>query len=370
MAPTFPPAIGGPATHVAWLACALAERGHPVTVFAFASPHAGPLLRPATYDLVYVPGAWRLSRAFNLLRLLFRRASAFDVIYSHGRAFESALAARLGVGRRHVVKITGDFAWERSVNARWTRRRFDDFSQERAWRARALRAARNWSVRSFDHVLVPSHYLERIVKGWGVAPDRISVVYNVVHAPPVPECRPCADVDASFRLVTVARLVAWKGLDDLLEVVARLENVGLLVIGDGPERETLEQLARQLGISGRVKFTGLVGHDAVFAFLRGADAFVLNSLYEGFAHVIPEAMLAGTPVIATAVGGTPEIVDDGVTGLLVPPGAPEALAEAIRRLRGDKALRENLTRRAREKVARDLSADAAIQGAIEALRGQ
>ena len=151
-------------------------------------------------------------------------------------------------------------------------------------------------------------------------------------------------------------------------VVAKQNNVGLQVIGDGPELEMLVRHSQQLKIDERVQFMGSVGHDTVFAFLREADAFVLNSLYEGFAHVIPEAMLAGTPVIATAVGGTPELVEDGVTGLLVPPASPEALAAAIGRVRDDKVLREELSRCAREKVERELSVEAAIQGTIETLQ--
>jgi glycosyltransferase involved in cell wall biosynthesis len=368
VAPTFPPSIGGPATHLAWLAAALTEHGHSVTVFAFANPAAGPLLQSTAYELVYVSGVRRLLRALNLLRLLFRRAAEFDVIYSHGRAFESAIVARLGIGRRHVVKITGDFAWERSFSGLWTKRLLDEFEEERAWRARALRLVRNWYVRSFDSVLVPSQYLKRIVQKWGVASESISVVYNVVCAPPESEHSPRVDGTETFRLVTVARLVPWKGLHELFEVVAKQNNVGLQVIGDGPELEMLVRHSQQLKIDERVQFMGSVGHDTVFAFLREADAFVLNSLYEGFAHVIPEAMLAGTPVIATAVGGTPELVEDGVTGLLVPPASPEALAAAIGRVRDDKVLREELSRCAREKVERELSVEVAIQGTIETLQ--
>lgn len=136
---------------------------------------------------------------------------------------------------------------------------------------------------------------------------------------------------------TVCRLVEpKKGLRILLQAMAVLAKrygqppCQLLIVGDGPSRHELELLREQLGLSSWVVFAG--SRRDIPRVLHAVDAFVLPSLYEGFGIAILEAMAAGKPVIATAVGGIPEFVLSGETGLLVEPGNVEALADAIDRL--------------------------------------
>jgi glycosyltransferase involved in cell wall biosynthesis len=139
---------------------------------------------------------------------------------------------------------------------------------------------------------------------------------------------------------TVCRLVEpKKGLSVLLQAMAALTRVGdgpgcqLLVVGNGPARESLESLSQQLGLSPWVRFAGT--RMDIPRILPLVDVFVLPSLYEGFGIAILEAMAAGKPVVATTVGGIPEFVVPGETGILVEPGNAAALAEAIRSLLGD-----------------------------------
>jgi glycosyltransferase involved in cell wall biosynthesis len=136
---------------------------------------------------------------------------------------------------------------------------------------------------------------------------------------------------------TVCRLVEpKKGLRILLQAMAELANrhgqppCQLVIVGDGPARYELELLREQLELSSWVIFTG--SRRDIPRVLHALDAFVLPSLYEGFGIAILEAMAAGKPVVATAVGGIPEFVLSGETGLLVEPGSVEALADAIDRL--------------------------------------
>ena len=144
--------------------------------------------------------------------------------------------------------------------------------------------------------------------------------------------------------MTVGRLTAHKRVDEIIEVLPALSGVDLLVIGDGPQRTALEAGARALGCERRVVFTGSLPPEEVSARLREADVFVLNSRYEGLPHAVLEAFAAGIPVVATAVGGTPELVRDGESGVLVPPGDAKRLREAIQTLLDDAALRERLGR--------------------------
>jgi glycogen(starch) synthase len=142
------------------------------------------------------------------------------------------------------------------------------------------------------------------------------------------------------RILFVGRLVDAKGVSTLVSAFSRLETRGaeLVLVGDGPRRAELEGLARRLGIAGAVRITGFVPHEHVPALLAAGDLLVLPSRYEELGTVLVEALHAGLPVVASRVGGIPEVVEDGVTGLLVPPGDARALAAAIDAVLGDELL--------------------------------
>ena len=138
------------------------------------------------------------------------------------------------------------------------------------------------------------------------------------------------------QIVSVGRLVPIKGLSYLIRAMVHVKDGSLVIIGDGPERRKLELLSRHLELSDRVFFTGWIGErSTILKYLRQATVFVLPSLSEGRPRVLIEAMACGLPVIATNVGGVPEVVVDGVNGFLVPPRDEKALAKAIERVFND-----------------------------------
>jgi glycosyltransferase involved in cell wall biosynthesis len=145
-----------------------------------------------------------------------------------------------------------------------------------------------------------------------------------------------------LRVVSVARLRAPKDVLTLVRAVALLPPGGVraLVVGDGPERSELSAEIGRLGLDGAVDLAG--ERDDVAELLAAADVFVLPSRSEGLPMSVLEAMAAGLPVVASAVGGVPELVEDGETGILVPPGRPDALAAALGGLAADPALRARL----------------------------
>jgi glycosyltransferase involved in cell wall biosynthesis len=181
----------------------------------------------------------------------------------------------------------------------------------------------------------------------GVPARKIRVIPNAIDlgpfAAPPPEGRLREEVGAEpgeFLFVCAARLHPQKGHPVLFEAVARLVEEGrrgfkVLLAGDGSLRGDLEAKVASLGLASRVRFLGL-RHDMPSVLLQ-ADAFVLPSLYEGLPLAVLEAMAARLPVVATRVGGNSEAVEDGKTGLLVPPADAPALAEAMARLLGDRA---------------------------------
>ena len=144
-------------------------------------------------------------------------------------------------------------------------------------------------------------------------------------------------------LAFTGRLTAPKALGVLLEAVAQAPGVQLELAGDGDERAALEARSHELGLNSHVTFLGPLPREEVLSLFRRADAVCLSSIWENFPHTLVEALAdIEIPVIATRVGGVPEIVEDGENGLLVEPRDPEALAAAIRRVTGDADLRSRL----------------------------
>jgi hypothetical protein len=157
-------------------------------------------------------------------------------------------------------------------------------------------------------------------------------------------------------VLVCARLDEQKGHDVLLEAAARLPEVMFILAGDGPERGRLEAQAAALGLTDRVRFLGQ--RDDVPALLGACDVFALPSLYEGSSLAVLEAMSAGCTVVTSDIPGTNELVIDGQTGLLTPPGDPGALADALRRTLSDPDRRRRLGDSARARVLAEFTADA------------
>jgi glycosyltransferase involved in cell wall biosynthesis len=151
-------------------------------------------------------------------------------------------------------------------------------------------------------------------------------------------------------LLFVGRLTPVKRVDGIVRALAAVPGARLVVAGDGDERPALRALAAELGVGERVLWLGAVPRAAVASLCRQAALLVLNSAHEGLPHAAVEAMAEGTPVVATAVGGTPEVVEHGVTGVLVPADRPAALAEAVAHLLARPDLRAEMGRAARSRA--------------------
>ena len=159
------------------------------------------------------------------------------------------------------------------------------------------------------------------------------------------------------RLLWVGRLAASKGLPILMQSLASLQqsypDLVLTLIGDGPDRSALEDQAERLGVRPRIRFLGYRSQAEVRQELKGADIFVLPSFAEGVPVVLMEAMASGVPVVATRVAGVGELVEDGVSGYLVPPGDPTPLAESVAKLIEDPTLRSRFGAAGRARVEKE-----------------
>jgi glycosyltransferase involved in cell wall biosynthesis len=204
-------------------------------------------------------------------------------------------------------------------------------------------------------VCVSQQVADFVVRQVGIPRQKTVVIPNGIalrdfeHLPTQQQARTALALSSDQMLIgTVARLDPVKRLDVLLQAMKSLRDVYAVIVGDGPERTRLETMSGRSELAGRVHFAGQ--QDDVQAWLAAMDMFVLSSDWEGMPNAMLEAMAARLPVVATAVGGTPEVVVDGVTGLLVPPRDPAALAEAITRLLRDPQLRQQMGQAGQERV--------------------
>jgi glycosyltransferase involved in cell wall biosynthesis len=216
-------------------------------------------------------------------------------------------------------------------------------------------------LRKFDMTVAVSEAVANQLRAGGVAEDKVRIISNGIDVEAFSNAQPTIGRDASKCTVgLVGRLAPEKGIQFFLEAAARVlrsnPRVEFIVVGDGPERENLQQTAERLGVQSSVRFTGkLEDMPGVYASL---DMLVSSSLKEGLPMTILEAMAAGRPVVATAVGAVPRLVLHEQTGLLVPPADAEALARAILRLLGGGELREKLACQGRQLIQDQFSAKA------------
>jgi glycosyltransferase involved in cell wall biosynthesis len=161
-----------------------------------------------------------------------------------------------------------------------------------------------------------------------LGPADLSVVWNAADAPPDGPQSISKSKNGALRLISVGRLLVWKRFDMIIKALGRCNNVELAIVGDGPERKSLENLAERI-CPGRVRFEGQLEKAQVFEKLAGSDVFVLPSVGDSFGNVFVEAMACGLPVIGARAGGVTDIIDDGVNGFLIEPDNLDQLAEKI-----------------------------------------
>jgi len=213
----------------------------------------------------------------------------------------------------------------------------------------AYRAAMRISDGCSDRVVAVSDVVMEQARAEGTPQDKLLTIPNSVSTTELPSGRPI-QFQGEPVIGTVARLHNDKGNDTLIQALPRvldhLPNARLVLVGEGPERSHLESLARSLGVSGRVELLG--SRTDIPDLLASFDMFALPSRREGLPNALLEAMVGRLPVITTGVGGVPEVIEDGVNGLLVQPESHDELATKIVELWADCDLRRRLGDAARQ----------------------
>jgi glycosyltransferase involved in cell wall biosynthesis len=301
---------------------------------------------------------WLRAAARELTGLL--RRSGADVLFCHG--YKANLVGRIAARRRDIPVV--------AVSRGWTAENL---------KVRLYEWLDRWHLRWMDRVVCVSEGQARKVKKAGVDPARIVVVRNAVDISRFADvdlrcCQWLHDLFPRPRRAVVGaagRLSPEKGFDVYLEAAARIaesdRSIGFVHFGDGPERDRLEKRIRSANLGDVFVLTGhRTDLDRYLPFL---DLMVLPSYTEGLPNVVLEAFAAGVPVVASAVGGTPEVVEDGVSGYLVPPGDPDILAQRILDVLASEERRKAMGRCGRQRV-REQFTFAAQARAYERLIGE
>ncbi len=313
-------ALGGPATYVRRIVAGLRRENIVVECV-----HMDP-------SLPFFP---RYAAFFSKI---FRSAGSAGIVFAQDPSLSGFPAMIVCMIRRKplIVRVPGDFAWEYARGKRLIRADIDRFQSMSSHRPviLALRAVQRAVCRRSARIIVPSGYLKRLVLGWGADPEKISVIPNTAPSAPPP-----SRMREPLRFFSAGRFVSWKHFDALISTFSafhkRFPEALLVIAGDGPCRSDLELHAAACGAGGAVHFTGLLGSHAMALEYARASCFTLVSEYEGMSHVILEAMAHGLPIIVSDAGGNPEIIHDGVNGLLVPVRDPAALLAAFMRFARD-----------------------------------
>ncbi len=302
-----------------------------------------------------MPSKWRLDGLWRLYRTLWLGRPSI----LHASLFHANIPARL-LGRLASVPII--ITWRQNI------------SIGRPWREKVNR----WTAPLDDHVTAVCQLARQAeIEGTAVPPHKVSILYNCIDPAPFAtdktaqrtQIRQEFGIPPAAPLIgVVGRLHPQKGLPHLLNALPhtrqQLPETRLLIVGDGELQDELSAQAQKLGLSDVIIFTG--ARSDIPDILAALDLFVLPSLWEGLPLAVLEAMAAGLPVVATAVGGVPELVTDGETGRLVPPGDTVALAQAIIAILSQPSQSQMMGAAGQARAASDFNA-ATITRQLEAL---
>ncbi|RWX72873.1 MAG: glycosyl transferase group 1 [Candidatus Methanosuratincola subterraneus] len=343
----YPPHIvGGLGRHVHNLSIHLASKGADVTVLSFTDGTSERHERADGVEIVRVnPYVMRypdfVSWIEGLNMLMVERAAdlgSFDLIHVH-----DWLTAYSGIALKHmwrrplVATIHATELGRRKVLSNDSERHIHEMEWWLAYEA--------WKV-----ICCSKYMMNEVHSSLGCPIDKISVIHNG-YDPKLARANSAGMSKRKARTVLfVGRLVYEKGPHLLVEAASLLKDCRVIIVGDGAMRPYLEGLARKLGVSDRVTFTGHVDDETLLSIYEEASVLVIPSLYEPFGIVVLEAMSLGIPVIVSNTGGLDEIITDGRDGLKFQSGSPEELAKAIARILDDEGLRARLVENAKSRA--------------------
>lgn len=314
----YPPDIGGPASYVPRLATRLSELGFEVHIISLTDgPHE--ILKEDFAVVHLIPrNSRKILRILRVIHQLFLHGKSSKFLFANGLYEEVAVASIL-LRKKFVFKIVGDPIWERYQNSRLNNevQNFSNFSLPKKFLIQSK--IFEWSISRSSRVTTPSAGLAKVIQE-RYEVEKISVIENGVKEKDYIE-----NHSYEYDLVSVSRLVSWKRIE-LLVSLATEENMSLVVIGDGPERDKLVQQTNKGG--GRIIFTGNLPKEDVQEYLKRSRVFSLLSEYEGMSFSLLEAMMAGKRILTSDISGNNEVLGKSVFAKRVNPLDFESLVKA------------------------------------------
>jgi len=343
--PLYPPEIGGPATYTIFL-----EKYLPKDEFALRVVHFG-----AVKHIPYVV------RHFVYFWKVFTLAKDADIVYALdplGVGIPAGLAAKLR-GKRFFMRVAGDRAWETASQKYGITESLDTFSSSSKYSfgIRMVKRGQKFGASLAEKIIVPSGYLKCVLSNWGIDPEKIKVIYNAFEPPVISETK--EEIRKKFDLsgtvlFTAGRLVPWKGFEMLIRIMPEIRkefaDAMLYIAGDGPEKQKLLLLIKELALGEQVVMLGNIAKEELLRRTKAAYVFLLNTFYEGLSHQLLEVMAIGTPVVTTSVGGNPELIENKKDGLLVKYNEPEQLLKSLRGILHRESEFADLIPNAKEKI--------------------
>ena len=320
----FPPRVGGIESHVFYLARELARRGHTVTVITTRTERSSPadevmhevrVKRLPSFGKHFM--GWILSSIFSVPSIV-GAARDHDIMHCHTFAFAlGGSIASVLLGRPLVITVHSSHFLRLAGKP-------------------LMRALLKLVLRRASVLLSTSKEIDGVVRGMLPGAETLPIV-NGIDTETFKRVEPGLErAEGEFLIVCPRRLVEKNGVEFLVRALARVSprvNAKVYITGDGPLRSHLEGVAAELGVRDRVVFMGSVENTRMPSVYSSADLVVIPSLVEATSIAALEAMACECVIVASRVGGLPEIIDEGV-GVLSEPGAPESLAEAIEKVAG------------------------------------
>jgi glycosyltransferase involved in cell wall biosynthesis len=286
---------------------------------------------------IAVPGKLNPRAILQLRRLLVRQG--IDILHTHG--FKADVLGYLATRSLPVGLVSTIHGW----------------TADEGFRIKIYEAISRAFLKRFDRVYPLSPALFEHLRQNKFDPLKLQLILNAVDLSGFEFHFNTRQVADPFSLLFVGRLCRPKGIFDLLQAFAKVNFIApacLSIVGDGPDRQELEQLSHTLGVADKVRFVGAV--TSIAPLLKESHGLVLPSYSEGIPRVVMEAFAAGVPVIGTAIPGVKQLVEDGVTGLLVPVADHDALARALEQLHEQPEAARRMAINARQLVTEKYSA--------------
>jgi len=320
----YPPQSGGPAIFTERFSNWLIKKNYEVKTITYCVAKESSSKSVQKIKL-------RPFRLFSFLKFILRIGACSNkntIILANGAFIETFIASLL-FRRKYVTKIPGDQVWEISKNKGWTSLNIEEFQSENLNPIQIiLRALLNFSFKYSKFVITPSFQLQTFATLWGINNNKIKLIYNSVDSEKFRKI----PLQKKFDLITVCRLVPWKGLEELIDYAIKLD-LRLLIIGEGPLKNVLFEKASNFQTN--INFMSHASNDEIVTLLNQSRVFVLNSEYEATSYALIEAKMCGLPVIARDNSGNSTVIRNGIDGLIYSPSNKVTIGDLISGLLSD-----------------------------------